>query len=160
MAKWTDLKSSSILFFKSYKFPELGPPILTKPKKHLNDCRLAIVTTAGLHLHSDKAFSRNFWASDCSYRTIPVEARLKDLSISHHSGEFDKTGIRKDLNTVYPIDRVLELVSQGKVGSVARHHYSFMGSIANPEMITNHYAPELAERLKDEEVDLVLLTPV
>lgn len=160
MAKWTDLKSTSKLFFESYKFPELAAPILTKPKKELNDCRVAIVTTAGLHLHSDKAFSRNFWASDCSYRTIPVEARLKDLSISHHSGEFDKTGIRKDLNVVYPIDRLLELVSQGKVGSVAQHHYSFMGSIPNPEQITNHYAPELAKRLKDEEVDLVLLTPV
>jgi len=160
MAKWADLKPMSISFFKGYEFPKLGSSVLAKPRKPLNECRLAIVTTAGLHLHSEKAFRRNFWASDCSYRIVPVAARLKDLSISPDSGECDKAGIREDLNVDYPIDRLLELQAQGKIGSVAQHHYSFMGSIPDPKMITEFYAPEVARKLTAEEVDAVILTPV
>lgn len=160
MAFWSDLKPSSVRFLQQYSFPQVELPVLSFLNKDLASCRMALVTTAGLHLHSDPPFSRDFWASDCSYRSLPADARLQDLTISHHSGEFDKTSIKQDLNVVYPIDRLNELAALRRIGSVAGTHYSFMGAIPDPQLITSKYAPEVAQKLTQDQVDVVLLTPV
>ncbi len=39
--------------------------------------------------------------------------------MSHISVNFDRTGFQQDLNTVFPIDRLRELVADGEVGSMA-----------------------------------------
>jgi D-proline reductase (dithiol) PrdB len=51
-----------------------------------------------------------------------------------------------------------ELAAEGVIGSLATTHYSFMGA-ADPMGMAPH-ARALAGRLKQEEVDSVLLTPV
>src|SRR3990167_3811331 len=130
MAKLTDLTSSARRFIERYPFPALGAPALCRLPKPLNACRAALVTTAGLHLKEDEPFSAHFLASDCSYRRLPSSARLSDMAISHTSKEFDRSGIMQDLNVVYPIDRLAELVAQQTLGSLAAEHYSFMGSLS------------------------------
>lgn len=160
MAKLTELEPSSRRFIEHYPFPELGPSAFCPLTKELNACRVALITTAGLHLDQDRPFSSQFMASDCSYRLLPSSARLADMGIAHTSKEFDRTGIMRDLNVVYPIDRLVELVAEGKLGSVAPTHYSFMGSLPRVGELRKKTAPEVARRAVAEDVDLALLTPV
>ena len=78
--------------------------------------------------------------------------------MSHVSVNFDRTGFQRDLNVVLPVDRLRDLVEQGLIGSVSDNHYSFMGA-TDPRGMQEH-ARTVAGRLKNDQVDGVLLTPV
>lgn len=160
MAKFADLKPSSKRFIQNYPFPELSPPAFNRLSKPLEQCRVALVTTAGLHMKDEKPFSSDFLSSDCSYRVLPRAARLCDMSISHTSGDFDRSGIQQDLNVVLPLERLEELVATGKLGSVATQHYSFMGSLPRTGELRRNTAPAVAALAAKDAVDIVLLTPV
>lgn len=129
--------------------PWVTPP----PLKH---CRIAIVTTAGLHRKGDRPFGPSAAASD--YRVIPGRTAAADLTMSHQSVNFDRAGFQEDHNVVFPLDRLHELAREQLIGSVAAHHYAFMG--AAPIRKLEPKARELAQLLKRDRVDAVLLTPV
>ena len=120
----------------------------------LAQARLAIVTTAGLHLRGDRPFT----GGDQTYRALPTDAPARDLLLSHTSIGFDRTGIQRDLNLVYPLDRLRELVAKGALDSVGPTGYSFLGAQRSLDGILNDSGPAVARRLRDEDVDAVLLT--
>ena len=125
-------------------------------QKALSQSRVAMVSAAGLHLRGDGLFQ----GGDPSYRIIPSDAKTSDVILSHVSIGFDHTGIYRDLNLAFPLDRLRELAQQGKVGSLARSYYSFMGAHRDPRRIIEETGPEAAALMRDEGVDLVLLAPV
>ena len=119
--------------------------------------RIALLTTAGLHLRSDQPFDTGGGGID--YRVIPGDVKAADLVMSHASVNFDRTGFQSDWNVVFALDRLKELVRDKVVGSIAAFHYSFMGAI--PQV--TRYEPkarELAAMLRQDRVDGVLLSPV
>jgi D-proline reductase (dithiol) PrdB len=127
--------------------PWVKPPPLAQ-------CRIAIVTTAGLHRKGDRPFG----ASATDYRIIPGDTPAADLTMSHQSVNFDRTGYQEDHNVAFPIDRLHALARAGVIGSVAAYHYSFMGATQIRRLEPK--AHELAEVMKGDRVDAVLLTPV
>lgn len=127
--------------------PWVKPPPLAQ-------CRIAIVTTAGVHRKGDCPFGPG--ATD--YRIIPGDTKAADLVMSHQSVNFDRTGFQEDHNVAFPLDRLNELAKQGVVGAVADFHYSFMGATQIRQLEAK--AKELAQLLKDDCVDAVLLTPI
>ena len=131
----------------------------TSLRKELSRSTLALVTTAGLHLLGDKPFISDPKGGDASYRVIPSSARAADILQSHVSIGFDHTAIYRDINITFPIDRVRELVQQGVIGSLSEHYYSFMGALRNPRRMIDETGPEVARRLQEEGVDVVLITP-
>ena len=127
----------------------------TVPAGALSACRLAIVTTAGLHRRADRPFG----PADQSYRVIAADTPAADIVQSHTSLGFDRVPVMRDLNISFPIDRVRELVAKGVVGSMAPRHYSFMGAQRSVVKIEGETAPEVARRLREEGVDAALITP-
>jgi len=119
--------------------------------------RVAIVTTAGLHRAEDRPFTGG--AGSTEYRVIPSDAPTDELVMSHLSVNFDRTGLRRDVNVVFPLDRLKELAQAGEVGSVAQYHYSFMGAVV-PATRFEPKAREVAALLKRDKVDTALLIGV
>jgi D-proline reductase (dithiol) PrdB len=135
--------------------PEHDTAPFVAPPKPLGACRLAIVTTAGLHRRSDRAFG----PGDQSYRVIPAGTPPADIVQSHTSLGFDRVPIMRDLNISFPIDRIAELVARGALGAAAPHHYSFMGAQRSVARIEGETAPEVGRRLREDGVDVALITP-
>ena len=79
--------------------------------------------------------------------------------MSHSSANFDRSGFAEDVNLVFPIERFRELAQEGRIGSLASIHYSFMGAGLLPEAYEAS-AGQVAGLLKKDEVDAVFLTPV
>ena len=125
------------------------------PGKALSSCRLAIVTTAGVHRRADRPFG----PGDQSYRVIPSDTLGDDIVQSHTSLGFDRTAIMRDLNVSFPIDRVRELAALGELGAPAPNHYSFMGALRDATRIERETGPEVGRRLRDEGADVALITP-
>ncbi|MBW1836327.1 MAG: selenoprotein B glycine/betaine/sarcosine/D-proline reductase [Deltaproteobacteria bacterium] len=124
-----------------------GPP--------LNERRVAIISTAGLHGPNDRPFT--FDPGDY-YRIIPGDIKAADLLMSHVSTNFDHSGFQQDWNVLFPIDRLRELAEEGIIGSVADFHYSFMGAVDPMPMESE--VRKLASILKNDNVDGLLLVPV
>ena len=129
-------------------------PFVALPKP-LAECRLAIVTTAGLHRRSDQPFG----PADQTYRVIPQDTPSADIIQSHTSIGFDRAAIMRDVNISFPIDRLRELVARAELGGLAPNHYSFMGAQRDLVRLEGETGPEVARRLRDESVDATLLTP-
>jgi D-proline reductase (dithiol) PrdB len=127
----------------------------TVPSKPLAQSRLAIVTTAGLHRRDDRPFT----AGDPTFRVIPSDTPAADIVQSHTSIGFDRTAVLEDINVVYPIDRLREMIAAGRIGELAPSFYSFMGAQRDTTPIKERTAPEVAALLLRDGVDVVLLTP-
>ena len=120
----------------------------------LTEAKVAIVTSASLHHPDDEDFS----PMDTGYRILRSEPR--DYVMGHWSPNFDATGFALDINTVFPIDRLDELAAQGVIGSVAEEHLAYAGNQFDLSAIRLDSGPSRAKFLKEQDVDVVLLTPV
>jgi D-proline reductase (dithiol) PrdB len=127
--------------------PWTQPPPPTK-------ARVALISTAGLHRRSDPRFAGG--AAD--FRLLPEDVDPADITMSHVSINFDRSGFQQDVNVVFPLGLLKHLAEAGEVGSVARWHYSFMGA-TDPSRFAETGA-QVARLLKEDGVDAALLVPV
>lgn len=151
----SEVERNMLTYFPAFEH-ESTP--FTPLKKPLKDCRLAIVTTSGVHLRSDAPFLHKAPA-DSSYRLIASGTPTSEILQSHSSIGFDRSAFYKDLNVTFPIDRVQELAKDKVIKSVAANHFSFNGAQRDPTNIVETTAPEVAELLAKDGVDCVLITP-
>ncbi len=141
----------------------------TDLKVDLFEARVALVTTVGVHVKDQKPFSispekvspelsrLNFREKgDPSLRLIPATVDVSELWVAHPY--LDVSGVEEDINVVFPLERLQELVEENLIGEIAAQHISFMGYVPNP-MDLEPSAKEAVEHLKKDKVDLVVLTP-
>jgi len=147
-------------FITAYEPWESGESIPWTPlKKPLSECKLAVVTTSGVHHRQQEAFDMQDSEGDPSFRAITGATIGEDFKITHDY--YDHSDAEKDLNIVLPLDRLRELHQEGIIGRLADTHYSFMGHIDGRHIATliSQSAKQVVENLRQDEVDIVLLTP-
>ncbi|MBP2100304.1 D-proline reductase (dithiol) PrdB [Enterococcus rivorum] len=148
------MKLTVIPGLQSEIFVPITPkPVFTPVTKELKEMRVALATAAGVHVKSDERFNL---AGDTTYREIPNETASKDLMVSH--GGYDNADVNRDVNCMFPIDRLNELVKAGFIKEAAPTHFGFMGGGGNQEVFTDETGPAIAQKLLDENVDAVVLT--
>ena len=143
-------------FGEQLPVPEFETTAFTKPDKPLEECTVAIVTSAALHRPDQEGFAAG---DDSGFREIDRADR--ELVLGHWSPNFDRSGFQLDLNVVYPIDRLEEMEADGLIGEVAETHYAFAGN--QPDTVSEirlDTGPACAEKLLSAGVDVVVLTPV
>ena len=134
--------------------PQFDNPAFNKAPA-LAEATVAIVTTAGLRKDGDASWKPN----DQSNRLF--DAADRDIKLGHLSPNFDRSGFVADLNVAYPIDRLEEMAAEGVIGGLAPRHASFMGALDETmETLRMDTGPALAAELKQDGVNVVLLTPV
>jgi len=159
MATIQDLKLTHRLFMKAYPYRSVDWRPGAYLNRPLSASKLAIVTTAALHLPQQLSFDHDLRGGDCSFRELPGNVDVSQLKIAHRSSAFDQFGALEDRNLVFPLDRFRELVSDRKVGSLSHRHFSFMGSITAPGRLILETAPAVAKLLLQDEADAVFLVP-
>ena len=154
MVRMADLPQVKRDFLESMKCPSFKTqPWTVGPS--LDKRRVAMITTSGIHVRTDRPFQMGH---EDFYRVIPGDAGSNDFIMSHGAASFDRTGYQRDLNVVFPIDRLREFAEEGVIGSIADYHYSFGTPLSVEQSETA--ANELADLLKKDNVDAVLLFPV
>lgn len=131
----------------------------TSLDKDIRSCRMALITTGGVHLKSQAPFDMMDAAGDPTFREIPADTPPSELIITHNY--YDRSGANRDVNVVFPIERVLELKQSGEIGDINYRHFSFMGHIMHQyvDVLMKETAPRVAAELKSDHVDIVILTP-
>jgi len=153
MVRMTDLPPATQTGMANLECPSFETtPFVSGPA--LARRRVAIVTSAGLVRRGE----RPFVSGNTDYRVLPADTPPDQIVMSHVSVNFDRTGFERDINVVFPIERLRAMAAAGTIGSVAATHYSFMGA-SDPRGMEMQVR-EVAGRLKSDRVDAVLLTPV
>ena len=159
MATAADLSLKDRLWYHRYRFHQVDPLPWTPEGPPLAQATVAVVTSAGVHLADQPPFQKEK-GGDFSYRWIPGGIDPTELVCSHPSSAWDRSGIETDGNVCLPLDRLRELAGSGEIGAAAPRHASFQGSITAPMRLLRQTAPEMAQGLADDGVDIVILTPV
>lgn len=127
-------------------------PFVRGPR--LSERRIAIISSAALIKQGDVPFA--FGTTE--FRRVSASWPAAEILMSHVSINFDRSGFQRDINTLYPIDRLRELAGEAVIGGVAETHYTMMGSSDPAGMVDA--ADRIAGQLRQERIDSVLLTPV
>ena len=127
--------------------------------KELRECKIGLVTTAGVHLKSQLPFDMEDNDGDPIWREIPSSVDLEDLMITQNY--YDHRDADQDINVVFPVERLRELEADGVIGGISPRHFSFMGHITGQHLDTliRLTGPEVARMLKGDGADAVFLTP-
>jgi D-proline reductase (dithiol) PrdB len=151
-------------YFQNMQVPAYDGIPWTPMTRPLGEARIALVTTAGINVRGleppfdyAREQSEPNWG-DPTYRTLPRDLRQDQVQTGHL--QINNDDIDRDLNVAIPIARMRELEEQHVIGSLAPTSYSFMGYQPDTTEWRERYAPDVAERMKAEQVDGVLLTPV
>ncbi len=145
--------------------PELPIPWTPLPRP-LAECKFGLITSGGLYHQGvqapfdvEREKQKPTWG-DPTYRVLPAGIPQAEVGASHlHINTRD---VLEDVNILLPVHRFQELAAEGHIGGLAERAYSFMGYQGFPPDTSawcETYGPQVAEALKAEEVDCVLLTP-
>jgi D-proline reductase (dithiol) PrdB len=121
-------------------------------KAKLEDVPICIVSTAAVRHQDDRPFDTE---GDATWRVISGDAEAKDLR--YDDTHYDHACVDRDLNCVFPIDRVRELAAERRVGGLTTRHFSLGFSQALREL-REKTIPALVREVDRERPGAVLLT--
>jgi D-proline reductase (dithiol) PrdB len=125
--------------------------------RDLSRVSVAIVTAAGVHRKDQEAFNIADELGDLTFRIIGPDAQPDDLMVTHH--HYDHTDADRDINVVFPIDALRELVKEGFIDGEAREHIGYMGYTMQLKRMYEETAPQIAQEIdKKSRADVVILT--
>ncbi|MBX5484043.1 MAG: hypothetical protein IRZ16_19640 [Myxococcaceae bacterium] len=120
--------------------------------RKLEEASVCLVTTAAVREKNDRPFQVD---GDTTFRTISAEATTADLT--YDDTHYDHACVDRDLNCVFPIDRLSELAREGRIAAIASRHFSMGFSQALREL-REKTIPALVREVDAVRPDVVLLT--
>ena len=130
--------------------------------KSISDATFTLMTSAGISMKSDPPFDMErekaepAWG-DPSYREIPKTATESDIEVGHL--HVNTAYIKQDINVMLPLTRFQEFEQEGLIGKLAPTCYSYYGFQLDPSALLNETMPQVADRMRQENVEAVFLTP-
>jgi D-proline reductase (dithiol) PrdB len=134
----------------------------TPLEKSISETTFTLMTSAGISMKSDPPFdmegekAQPTWG-DPSYRQIPKTANENDIEVNHL--HVNTAYIKQDLNVMLPLARFQEFEQEGFIGKLAPTCYSYYGYQMDPTVLLTETMPQVAEKMRQESVEAVLLTP-
>ena len=119
----------------------------------LNEMRIALVSSTGVYLDGQEPYQEH---NDDTYRVLPGDFDPHHVHIKH--GHYDSSAAEKDLNCVFPIDRLRELAADGLIKAVSNKHIGFKGASTDLKRQYEHLAPAIAHEIERSHADGVILT--
>ena len=123
-------------------------------QRSLAEMRIALITSGAIRERNQQSFPP---LGDASYRLVTSDPTFTDLHVDHRT-RFGLSA-RKDPEVAFPRLAMKTLVTQGLVGDIPPYHFSVYGGIPDYSDLEETLAPELADHLARERVDLAVLLP-
>ncbi len=130
---------------------------LAKLKKPIGESRLTFVSTAGVQLRNSLPFDTSHPVGDYTFRRVPSDSKVTGLDI--HQLKYPTSGAEKDLNVIFPIERLGELVRDKYIGGLTKNFFSFIGYNMDAGRLERTLAEDIAEAVEAEKPDIVLMAP-
>lgn len=126
-------------------------------RKPLAECRLTFISTSGVQCRGSLPFDTVHPVGDYTFRRVPSAAPVEELEI--HQLKYPTAGAQRDLNVIFPIERLRELAAEGVVGGLTENFFTFIGYNMDPERLERTLAENIAAAVSDEGADIALAAP-
>jgi len=147
----------SAMGFPAYEWTVNETAPLHRLDKPLNECRVSLLTSGGVSHCSMPNFDPDA-RNDHRLDTVTPDQSSSDFNIN--DSYYDHSDAERDLNCVFPIDRLRELSEIGVIGSIAPRFWSgFMGRIYNRSKVQQDSAPAFVKQLNEDAVDILVAAP-
>jgi len=130
---------------------------LARLKKPLSESRLTFVSTAGVQPKDSMPFDTVHPIGDYTFRRVPSDSKPTDLEI--HQLKYPTLGAKRDLNVIFPIERLQELAKEKVIGGLTTNFFSFIGYNLDAERLEQTLAEDIADAVEAEKPDAALLAP-
>ncbi|HZE71168.1 MAG TPA: glycine/sarcosine/betaine reductase selenoprotein B family protein [Pyrinomonadaceae bacterium] len=130
---------------------------LARLSKLLSQTRLTFVSSAGIQPRGSMPFDVVHPVGDFSFRRVPSALSVSDLEI--HQIKYPTTGALRDLNVIFPIERLQELAAEGLIGELTPNFFSFIGYQMDPEHFEQTLAEDIADAVVSDGAEAALLCP-
>jgi D-proline reductase (dithiol) PrdB len=130
---------------------------LARLSKPLSRTRLTFVSSAGIQPKGTMPFDVVHPVGDFSFRRVPSASSVSDLEI--HQIKYPTTGALRDLNVIFPIERLQELAAEGVIGELTSNFFSFIGYQMDPERFEVTLAEDIADAVAADGAEAALLCP-
>ncbi len=130
---------------------------LAQLKKPLSEARLTFVSSAGVQPKRTMPFDVVHPVGDYSFRRVPSGSKVNDLEI--HQIKYPTNGASRDLNVIFPIERLQELAAEGVIGGLTPNFFSFIGYQMDPPTFESTLAEDIASAVVADGADAALLCP-
>ena len=148
--------------YRSLGFPDYNWSVhdsspFTPTKKPLAESCISLIASSGIFRDDQEPFEPNGWpVNEVGIRLIPKETDAKRLDM--HYNYYDHRDAMKDMNCVFPLERLRDLEKEGVIGRLAPSMISLgMGRTYKRSLIHKVLIPKITEILHDQEVDGVLV---
>ena len=125
----------------------------TPVDRPLKGLTVALVSSAGVHRKSDEPYNLE---GDERFYVFPGDVAGADLMVTH--GHYDHTDADRDINCVFPIERLRELAREGFIKAVSNKHVGFMGFTKKLGDMYERVAPAIGQEVERSQADAVVLT--
>ena len=126
-------------------------------KNPLSECRVCFVSTSGVQPKTSLPFDTVHPVGDYTFRQVPSDSKPEDLEI--HQLKYPTFGAREDLNVIFPIERLQELVQAGDIGGLTDNFYTFIGYNMDPQRLQDTFARNLEAAIAKEKPNAVIAAP-
>ena len=147
--------SDSDRLFKAYPRVVNGQPPLVEEPPAPAAGRVALVSTAGIHLPDMAPFRWQGLFGDTDVRRLPL-GPLKQFAIAH--GHYDEGPVRLDQNVLWPARRLQDLAVAGEIGALADTGYTVDGYDAIG--LVQQAGEQIVQGMQAEGADIALIVPV
>ena len=130
---------------------------LVKLKKPLSESHLTFVSTAGVQQKNSVPFDTVHPIGDYTFRRVTSDSKVEDLEI--HQLKYPTVGAKKDLNVIFPIERLRELAKEKIIGGLTTNFFSFIGYNMDALKLEQTLAEDIADAVEAEKPDAALLAP-
>ena len=130
---------------------------LARLSKPLSQTRLTFVSSAGIQPRGTLPFDVVHPVGDFSFHRVPSTSKVSDLEI--HQIKYPTTGALKDLNVIFPIERLQELSAEHVIGELTPNFFSFIGYQMDPSRFERTLAEEIANAVVADGAEAALLCP-
>jgi len=143
------------LGFPPYRWSVYETSPWTPFTKPLGESCVALISAAGVFREDQEPFVP--WAvNDLSFRLVPKDTTLDKLTLHHNY--FDHRDAKKDLNCLFPLERLVELERSGYIGRLMPLTITLgMGRLYKRTELQKVTVPKILDVLREQGADAALL---
>jgi D-proline reductase (dithiol) PrdB len=145
---------------KPYQWAQFDDVPFSRLQKPLAQCRAALVSTSDVAVKSADGEGRDKSGELLVGNTYSIATDTPADRLFSRQEHYDKHATHlDDVNSYFPVSRLLEKVSQGRLGSLAPRCHGVYTAYSQSRTLEVD-APEVLRRCREDEVDIAVLTPV
>lgn len=145
------------LGFPNYRWSVFESSPFTPMRKPLEESCVTLVCSSGIFRDDQEPFEPNGWpVNEVGVRLIPKDTDVKRLRLYYNY--YDHRDAVRDINCVFPVERLRELEREGVIGRMAPSIISLgMGRTYKRSLITETLVPKITEVLRQLGAEAALL---